>query len=177
MKRLSALALLCAALWLAGCGTASVRLTYSGSGEGVPVTAADAAAESADEYAKYAAVNDRGHNYQYGIGVEADIDKAVECYTAAAAHGIPEAMTNLGWCYERGEGVAQDYARALELYTRAAELGEAMAMNNIGWLYENGFGVEKSCATAREWYARAAEAGCELGEENLAYLEAQGLAG
>lgn len=163
MKRLCALVLVCAALWLAGCGGASVRLTYSG--------AAD------EESTDYAALNRRGYNYQHGIGTAADIEKAVECYTAAAEHGIPEAMTNLGWCYERGEGVEQSYDRARELYAKAAALGEAMGMNNLGWLYENGFGVEQSYTTAYEWYARAAAAGCELAEENLAYLEAQGLTG
>ena len=61
MKRLCALALVCAALWLAGCGGASVRLTYSG--------AAD------EESTDYAALNRRGYNYQHGIGTAADIER------------------------------------------------------------------------------------------------------
>ena len=173
MKRLCALALLCAVLWLTGCGAASVRLTYSGGGESERRETESTEGEGAD----YAALNRRGYNYQHGIGVTADIGKAVECYTEAAEHGVPEAITNLGWCYERGAGVAQSYERALELYTKAAGLGEAMAMNNLGWLYENGYGVERSFTTAHEWYARAADAGCDLAEENLAYLEENGLAG
>lgn len=173
MKHFLAALLLCAVLLLAGCGTASVRLTYSGTGEEVRPEPAAADGGSVD----YAALNQQGYDYQYGVGTAADIEKAVECYAAAAEHGIPEAMTNLGHCYERGEGVAQDYARALELYTRAAAFDEAMAINNIGWLYENGFGVEQSYETAYEYYARAAKAGCELAKENMAYLEENGLAG
>ncbi len=171
MKRACSALLLCALLWLTGCGTSALRLTYSGSGEeALPQTAAADSAQT-----DYAALNQRGYDYQYGVGTAADIDKAIECYTEAAEHGIPEAMTNLGRCYERGEGVAQDYARALALYTKAAELGEAMAINNIGWLYENGYGVEQSYETAYEYYTRAADAGCELAKENMAYMEENGL--
>ena len=173
MKRVCAVLLLFTVLLLAGCGTASVRLTYSGTGEEISPEPAAEGGGPVD----YAALNQQGYDYQYGIGTAADIEKAVECYAAAAEHGIPEAMTNLGRCYERGEGVTQDYARALELYTRAAAFGEAMAINNIGWLYENGCGVEQSYETAYEYYARAAKAGCELAKENMAYLEENGLAG
>ena len=173
MKHFLAALLLCSVLLLAGCGTASVRLTYSGYGVEISPEPAAEGGGPVD----YAALNQQGYDYQYGIGTAADIEKAVECYAAAAEHGIPEAMTNLGRCYERGEGVTQDYARALELYTRAAAFGEAMAINNIGWLYENGFGVEQSYETAYEYYARAAKAGCELAKENMAYLEENGLVG
>lgn len=171
VKRL-ATALICALCFmaLAGCGQASVRLSYAGGEEYAADVSADVAADE-DEYTHYAALNDMGYKYQLEAESASDYEKAVECYRAAAEYGIPEAITNLGYCYERGLGVAQDYAKAVALYSQASELGEAGAMNNLGWCYEQGLGVKQDYKKAYELYSRAAELGYELAYENMQYLE------
>jgi SEL1 protein len=61
-----------------------------------------------------------GDYYLYGIGTDADIDKAVQCYTGAAEYyQSAQALYNLGWMHEHGVGLDQDYHLAKRHYDAA----------------------------------------------------------
>lgn len=66
-----------------------------------------------------------GDYYLYGIGAEADVEKAVQCYTGASEyHQSAQALYNLGWMHEHGIGLNQDYHLAKRYYDSALETNE-----------------------------------------------------
>ena len=61
-----------------------------------------------------------GDYYLYGIGTDADVDKAVQCYTGASEyHQSAQALYNIGWMHEHGVGLDQDYHLAKRFYDSA----------------------------------------------------------
>jgi len=61
-----------------------------------------------------------GDYYLYGMGADADVDKAVQCYTGASEyHQSAQALYNLGWMHEHGIGLDQDYHLAKRYYDAA----------------------------------------------------------
>ncbi|KAK3362636.1 hypothetical protein B0T25DRAFT_490706 [Lasiosphaeria hispida] len=61
-----------------------------------------------------------GDYYLLGIGTNADVDKAVQCYTGASEyHQSAQALYNLGWMHENGVGLNQDYHLAKRYYDEA----------------------------------------------------------
>ena len=85
------------------------------------------AAEQGDAAAQF----NLGICYDFGEGVEQDMQKAVEWYTKAAEQGNAKAQFNLGGCYKDGEGVEQDKQKAVEWYTKAAEQGYESAKDMV----------------------------------------------
>lgn len=66
-----------------------------------------------------------GDYYLYGIGTDADVDKAVQCYTGASDyHQSAQALYNLGWMHEHGVGLDQDYHLAKRFYDAARATNE-----------------------------------------------------
>lgn len=66
-----------------------------------------------------------GDYYLYGIGADADVDKAVHCYTGASEyHQSAQALYNLGWMHEHGVGLDQDYHLAKRFYDAARATNE-----------------------------------------------------
>ncbi|KAK3336456.1 hypothetical protein B0T19DRAFT_453877 [Cercophora scortea] len=66
-----------------------------------------------------------GDYYLYGIGTDADVDKAVQCYTGASEYQqSAQALYNLGWMHENGVGLNQDYHLAKRYYDTALETNE-----------------------------------------------------
>ncbi|KAK3945432.1 protein sel-1 1 [Diplogelasinospora grovesii] len=66
-----------------------------------------------------------GDYYLHGVGTDADVDKAVQCYTGASEyHQSAQALYNLGWMHENGVGLNQDYHLAKRYYDSALETNE-----------------------------------------------------
>jgi SEL1 protein len=66
-----------------------------------------------------------GDYYYHGIGTEADISKAVQCYTGASDYSqSAQALFNLGWMHENGIGLVQDFHLAKRYYDHALEVNE-----------------------------------------------------
>lgn len=66
-----------------------------------------------------------GDYYFYGIGTEADISKAVQCYTGASDYSqSAQALFNLGWMHENGIGLNQDFHLAKRYYDHALEVND-----------------------------------------------------
>ncbi|EJK74439.1 hypothetical protein THAOC_03882, partial [Thalassiosira oceanica] len=79
------------------------------------------------------AINQLGLKHFHGeLGLQKDMQKAVELLTEAAELGSIEALFNLGAAYHTGEGVQQDMAKAVEYFERAAMQGHVMSRNNLG---------------------------------------------
>ena len=74
-----------------------------------------------------------GQTYFYGkLGLERDMQKAVELYTEAVDLGSVEALYSLGAAHSHGDGVEQDKAKAFEFYRKAAKQGHAEGRHNLG---------------------------------------------
>ena len=108
-----------------------------------------------------------GVAYDFGDGVERDMEQAIMWYERAAACGDVRAMFNLGVTYDIGDGVEMDDAQAVAWYEQAAEAGSDKAMFNLGIMYYNGEGVEADEDMAVAWLERAVEAGYEDAQEVL----------
>ena len=123
------------------------------------------------------AMNNLGHLFEQGNGVEQDYAKAREWYAKAVAEGNPAAMGNLGRLYDSGEGGTQDYAKARELYEQAARDNDPTAMFHLGFLYAHGQGTTQDYVKASEWYEKAVTLGDADAMFALALLADRGLAG
>jgi TPR repeat protein len=116
-----------------------------------------------------------GLAYEFGDGVEKDVDKAMHWYRIAADRGDPVAQTDLGYFYETGANGPKDPAEAAKWYMRAALSGFTRAKFNLGVLYLAGTGVQRSAAEAAHWIGEAAEDGCPSALASLSYLYANGM--
>ena len=116
-----------------------------------------------------------GLAYEFGDGVEKDLDKAMHWYRIAADRGDPVAQTDLGYFYETGATGPKDPAEAAKWYMRAALSGFTRAKFNLGVLYLAGTGVQRSSAEAAHWIGEAAEDGCPSAIVSLSYLYANGM--
>ena len=94
--------------------------------------------------------------YAQGLGVDTDIELAMEYLKKSAELGYAMAITDLANVYVSGiQGVPQNLSKAMDLYREAAEQGFPMAQFYIGRMYENGWGVDKDIKEANKWYEKA----------------------
>ena len=70
--------------------------------------------------------------YHGGLGLQKDMQRAVELYTEAAQLGSIEALFSIGSAYDLGKGAQQDKAKAAEFYRKAAMQGSVSARHNLG---------------------------------------------
>ncbi|EJK59420.1 hypothetical protein THAOC_20362, partial [Thalassiosira oceanica] len=76
-----------------------------------------------------------GLKYCHGtIGLQKDMQRAVELWTEAAELGSSEALYNLGVAhdYGDGEGAQQDKVKSYECFKKAAMQGHAESRHNLG---------------------------------------------
>lgn len=66
-----------------------------------------------------------GEIYEKGLGLEPDLEVALDWYEKAAEQGHSRAQINLGFLYESGVGVERDLARAMNYYRAASGFTEA----------------------------------------------------
>ena len=79
------------------------------------------------------AIHVLGQRYYLGeLGLQKDMQKAVELQTEAAELGSIQALYSLGVTHERGLGVQKNKAKAAEFYTKAALQGHFESRNNLG---------------------------------------------
>lgn len=92
-----------------------------------------------------------GVMYQYGLGVAADLEKAVEWYGRAAENGDAMAQRIIGDLYADGAMGKPDYAMAAKWYEFAAQNGDSEAQRKLGLLYLKGRGVATDRDAAAKW--------------------------
>ncbi len=77
------------------------------------------------------AQNFLGICYEYGRGVDKDIQKAVSWYQKSADQGNVYAIRNIGLCYEYGTGFSKDYSKALAWYKKSIACGHKKAAEDV----------------------------------------------
>jgi len=106
-------------------------------------------------------LNDVGTLYENGIGVEKNIETAVQWYKEAIKQGdLLYAPTSLGDIYRKGVGsVPQDLNLALKAYRQSKD---PYSWYRIGQSYEEGWVEEPDMQKALEYYHKAADVGHHL---------------
>lgn len=104
-----------------------------------------------------AAQNSLGYAYEWGQGIEMNMQDALRWYRQAAKQGYAQAQNNLGTMYDYGKGVDDDEKQATYWYQKAAEQGNSTAQRNLGLMYSKGSGVKQNDETAFQWYLKAAD--------------------
>jgi len=84
-----------------------------------------------------------GKIYQFGKGVIANLDQALEWFESAAAQDSAEARYHLGVIHSMGQSSSLNYPKALKYYRLAAGQGHAQAQYNLGVMYGAGHGIGK----------------------------------
>ncbi len=84
------------------------------------------------------ALNELGHNYEYGISIEkkTNIEKAIECYEIAVKNSSNVALFNLASIYEKNEKY-RDEKKAIECYEALVRKGNKPAILRLGDIYKN----------------------------------------
>ncbi len=120
-----------------------------------------------------------GYFYENGLGVTADLAKAIEFYQKGADAGLNTCDYNLAVLNENGKGVkAKDEAKALELYYKAAKTGLPAAQIALAERYRSGkAGLEKDPIAALAWFEKAAKAGDVASQIQMANILETGEAG
>ena len=116
-----------------------------------------------------------GIAFEFGQGVDKNLDEAMHWYHVAADRADPVAQTNLAYLYETGAAGSANEGEAAKWYLRAAVSGFVRAKFNLGILYLRGAGVERSADEAAHWIGEAADAGCSKAVAAMGYLYANGL--
>lgn len=97
--------------------------------------------------------------YHQGLGVSADMDKAMQLYKQASEMDHPEAQYNLGIANIEGIGMPYNPGNAARYFESAAQQGVVEAAYNLGLIYENGLLGETQPDIALTWYKYAADSG------------------
>ena len=104
-----------------------------------------------------------GYCYQFGNGVELNLDTALAWFEKAAAKGHADGQFGIGVVNYTKER----YEEAVTWFTKAADQGIADAELRLGHCYQLGNGVELNLDTAMEWYEKAAAKGHVNGQVNI----------
>ncbi|EJK74494.1 hypothetical protein THAOC_03823 [Thalassiosira oceanica] len=79
------------------------------------------------------AISHLGDKYCHGgLGLQKDMQKAVELWTEAAELGSVEALFNLGLAHVTGLGFEQDEAKGIHFWLKAAVQGHVNSRHNLG---------------------------------------------
>jgi TPR repeat protein len=117
------------------------------------------------------AITRLGYLHLVGLGVPADVDKAITFFESAAAAGEPYAMNSLARLYASGEGVEADRDKAIDWYLQAAARGHTFAYNNLGYLLAEAGEADR----ALPLFQASAEAGDVYGFNNMGYAYQNGV--
>lgn len=100
--------------------------------------------------------------YERGIGVEQDVEKALDLFRKSAADGFADAINDLGFLhYQGGLGIIRDPKKAIELFGEAADQRHPEAMFNYAALIDDGVVADKTADDAAEYLYRALRSGNE----------------
>lgn len=111
-----------------------------------------------------------GYFYEDGVGVEANLAKAIHHYRVAIASGGQSyAQWRLGVLIDQGkaEGTLEE---AFGLFELSAEQGQTEAMVSLGVMHATGRGTPQDFAACLESYMRAARAGESHGVRGVGVL-------
>ena len=105
------------------------------------------------------AMHQIGMMYERGLGVKADMEKALSWFERAADLGLVMAMVEAGKLYSNEDLPFYDARKAYVWYLKGAGLGYHEAELHLGDCYYVGFGVEEDVEKAEICFQRAADHG------------------
>lgn len=111
-----------------------------------------------------------GIMYDYGHGLEKDLQEALYWYIRSAEQGQPAVQYQVGAKYFRGEGTEQDYAEAAKWWEMAANGGQVDAQFNLGLMYYRGLTMERDNFKAAQLFQLAADQGHGYAQYSLAVM-------
>ncbi|EJK46346.1 hypothetical protein THAOC_34989 [Thalassiosira oceanica] len=106
------------------------------------------------------------------LGLQKDMQKAIELWSEAAELGSIDALFNLGNAYYSGECVEEDVTKAVELYEKAAMHGHIESRDNLGYYEEENGNYDR----ALKHYLISAKMGFVDSVENIEEMFKAGLA-
>jgi len=113
-----------------------------------------------------------GIMYDYGHGVTANPQQALEWYIRSAEQGQTAVQYQVGAKYFKGENVPQDYSEAARWWELAANGGQVDAQFNLGLMYFRGLGIPQDDARAATLFQQAAEQDHAHAQYSLAVMYA-----
>lgn len=105
------------------------------------------------------AMHQIGMMYERGLGVKADMEKALSWFERAADLGLVMAMVEAGKLYSNEDLPFYDARKAYVWYLKGAGLGYHEAELHLGDCYYVGLGVEEDAEKAEICFQRAADHG------------------
>jgi TPR repeat protein len=108
------------------------------------------------------AITHLGFCYEFGKGVEPNMERAFLFYYSAAVAGHGLAMARLGHCYARGVGVDKDISMAVHWYREGAGAGDSEAMRELSGCYRRGEGVDPDGEQYIYWLRQSSERGNKI---------------
>ena len=122
------------------------------------------------------ALHELGHVYHHALGVEQDIEEAINWYEKAITEGkVVYSYHNLGMIYHYGSNSIESNAnKAIELYEKAANLDYIGSMQNLGIVYSDGIIVKKDIQKALYWFNKAASKGLPQAYHRLSLIYGNG---
>jgi len=113
-----------------------------------------------------------GSMYKNGLGINVDIDKAIDYFQRSAELGNRNAKRILAFEYFSGEHLGQDIEKGLAMLTECADNGDTMSCYNLGRIYLFGSeGIEKNKEKAVEWLTKSADDGNAYAQNILDNIE------
>lgn len=112
--------------------------------------------------------------YQYGDGVEKDLEKSREWFMKSAALGNVQSLKSMGRAYLNGRGVPKNVGKGIELLEAAGNRGDADVQEDLGMLYYKGDKVEKDFGKAKLWFEKAVALGSGFAMEKLSRMYRDG---
>ncbi|KAF4672641.1 Sel-1 suppressor of lin-12-like [Perkinsus chesapeaki] len=112
-----------------------------------------------------------GYMYCLGLGMDVDMVKARQFFSAAADKGDSLGLNGLGYL----DFEARDFDEAFLNFNNSALKGSADGMFNLASLYLTGTGTVQSFPTAFMWYAQALERGHTPAAYALAIMHLNGV--
>ncbi|MBR6412712.1 MAG: sel1 repeat family protein [Alphaproteobacteria bacterium] len=118
-----------------------------------------------------------GKMYLDGLGVDADVEKAIKYFEQADKGYYSEATVQLGKMALTGEGMSENKDLGIQYLKKAAYAGNGNAMYELGKLYEKGEGVEKNYTYAFGFFYMGALKGEKRSQVKAAryYLTGRGI--
>ncbi len=113
-----------------------------------------------------------GRMYRYGLGMDADIPKALEYLSRSAKHGNTNAKRMVAIEQLSGEHIPQDVNKAVETLTELAKNGDAVSAYRLGKICLFGAdGIKRDVPQAIQWLTQSAEDGNEYAQQLLDNME------
>jgi len=100
--------------------------------------------------------------YEQGIGVDQDVERALELFRRSADEDFADAINDLGFLHYQGSlGVPRDPQKGIEFFERAADLRHPEAMFNFAALIDDGVVEGRSLQDAANYLYQALRTGNE----------------